>query len=284
MKQPRSKSKFTIGLDLGDRRHRFCVLDKLGEVVSEGSLPNERSALTQLAQHYRFALVVMEAGCHSPWVSRFLEDEGCRVLVANPRKLRAIYQDERKSDRRDAQMLARIGRLDPALLYPVRHGSAEAQQDLLRIKLRDSLVRARVGLINSVRFTLKSLGYNMPNPSSARFHKVVMATLPEPVCQMIAPSVQALAELSTRIKALDLEISALARAKYPQSAQLQQIPGLDRSRRSILCSRSRTPIVLPMCATSAPMPACVRDAIKAARAIHNCAFPNGAMPTCAACS
>ena len=226
MKQPRSKSKFTIGLDLGDRRHRFCVLDKLGEVVSEGSLPNERSGLTQLAQHYRFALVVMEAGCHSPWVSRFLEDEGCRVLVANPRKLRAIYQDERKSDRRDAQMLARIGRLDPALLYPVRHGSAEAQQDLLRIKLRDSLVRARVGLINSVRFTLKSLGYNMPNPSSARFHKVVMATLPEPVCQMIAPSVQALAELSTRIKALDLEISALARAKYPQSAQLQQIPGV----------------------------------------------------------
>ena len=95
-----------------------------------------------------------------------------------------------------------------------------------RSKLRDSLVRARVGLINSVRFTLKSLGYNMPNPSSARFHKVVMATLPEPVCQMIAPSVQALAELSTRIKALDLEISALARAKYPQSAQLQQIPGV----------------------------------------------------------
>lgn len=68
-----------------------------------------------------------------------------------PRKLRAIYQNERKSDRRDAQMLARIGRLDPALLYPVRHATEEAQADLLRIKLRDSLVRARVALINSVR-------------------------------------------------------------------------------------------------------------------------------------
>jgi hypothetical protein len=49
--------------------------------------------------------------------------------------------------------------------YPVRHGSEEAQQDLLRIKLRDSLVRVRVGLINSVRFTLKSLGYAMATDS-----------------------------------------------------------------------------------------------------------------------
>ena len=76
--------------------------------------------------------MVMEAGCHSPWVSRYLEQVVCESMVSNPRKLRAIYQHERKSDRRDAQMLARIGRMDPALLYPVRHGSEEAQQDLLR--------------------------------------------------------------------------------------------------------------------------------------------------------
>jgi transposase len=93
----------------------------------------------------------MEAGCHSPWVSRHLEQAGCEVIVSNPRKTRAIYQHERKSDRRDALMLARIARMEPALLYPVRHGSEEAQQDLLRIKLRDSLVRARVALINSLR-------------------------------------------------------------------------------------------------------------------------------------
>jgi transposase len=161
-----------------------------------------------------------------PWISRYLQEEECRVLIANPRKLRAIYQNERKSDRRDAQMLARIGRLDPALLYPVHHGSAEAQQDLLRIKLRDSLVRARVAVINSVRFTLKSLGYTTRNPSSERFYKVVMEALPETISQMIAPSVQALAELTVRIKVLDLEINTLARNKYPQTARLEQIPGV----------------------------------------------------------
>jgi transposase len=109
-----------------------------------------RVALRELSGRYPGALLVLEAGCHSPRISRYLQELGCEVLVANPRKLRALYQHERKSDRRDAQMLARIGRLDPALLYPVRHGTAEAQEDLLRLKLRDSLVRARVALI--IRF------------------------------------------------------------------------------------------------------------------------------------
>src|SRR6266576_7037878 len=226
MKQQKKSSDITIGLDLGDRRHRFCVLDKSGGLLEEGSVRNERVFLAQLSERYPGALAVVEAGCHSPWISRYLQEEGCRVLIANPRKLRAIYQNERKSDRRDAQMLASIGRLDPALLYPVRHGSAEAQQDLLRIKLRDSLVRARVAVINSVRFTLKSLGYTVPNPSSARFHKVVMEEVPESVREMITPSVQALAELTARIKMLELEINTLAQMKYPQSAQLQQIPGV----------------------------------------------------------
>lgn len=211
---------------MGDRRHRFCVLNEGGEVVEEASIVNERRGLAQLSARYPGAVVVMEAGCHSPWISRYMEGEGCRVLVSNPRKVRAIYQHERKSDRRDALMLARIARMEPALLYPVRHGSEEAQQDLLRIKLRDSLVRARVAVINSVRFTLKSLGYCVPNPASERFHKVVMDEVPEALGQMIAPSVAALAELSARIKVLEREITEMARVKYPQSAWLQQIPGV----------------------------------------------------------
>ena len=226
MKQPTKSSNITVGLDLGDRRHRFCALDERGEVVEEGSICNDRDSLTKLARRYHGALGVMEAGAHSPWISRLLEGLGWRVVVSNPRKVRAIYQHERKSDQRDAQMLARIGRMDPALLYPVRHSSEEAQRALLRIKLRDSLVRARVGLINSVRFSLKSLGYTVRNPSSERFHKTVMEEVPEALRQMIAPSVQALAELTARIKTLELEINTLAKIKYPQTARLQQIPGV----------------------------------------------------------
>jgi transposase len=226
MKEQNNRSEFTIGLDLGERRHRFCALNGKGEVVEEGTLGNDRVSLGRWSARYRGALAVIEAGAHSPWISRYLERLGWEVIVSNPRKVRAIYQHERKSDRRDALMLARIGRMDRALLYPVRHGSEEAQQDLLRIKLGDSLVRARVALINSVRFSLKSLGYAVSNPSSERFHKVAMESLPEAVREMIAPSVQALAELSARIAVLEREISLLARTKYPQTLWLQQVPGV----------------------------------------------------------
>jgi transposase len=226
MKEQKKRDKVTIGLDLGDRRHRFCVLGCNGEVVEEGSLLNERVQLSGLVGRYPAALVVMEAGCHSPWISRYLEALGCEAVVSNPRKVRAIYQHERKSDRRDALMLARIARMEPALLYPVEHGSQEAQQDLLRIKLRDSLVRARVGVINSIRATLKSLGYSVPSSSSERFHKVIQAALPTALREIIAPSVQALEELTLRIKVLEREINALARTKYPATAWLEQIPGV----------------------------------------------------------
>jgi transposase len=226
MKDQKRRDKVTIGLDLGDRRHRFCVLGRCGEVVEEGSLLNDRSQLGGLIGRYPAALVVMEAGCHSPWISRYLEELGCEVIVSNPRKVRAIYQHERKCDRRDALMLARIARMEPALLYPVEHGSEEAQQDLLRIKLRDTLVRARVGVINSIRSTIKSLGYSVPSSSSEGFHKVINAALPTALSEVIAPSVQALEQLSLRIKVLEREISALARSKYPATAWLEQIPGV----------------------------------------------------------
>jgi transposase len=218
--------RITIGLDLGEERHRFCALNGRGEVVEEGTLPNDRAALAQLSVRYHEAVVVMEAGAHSPWISRYLESVGMEVVVSNPRKVRAIYLHERKCDQRDALMLARIGRMDRALLYPVHHCSEQAQQDLLRIKLRDSLVRARVGLINSLRFSLKSLGYTVRNPSSERFHKVAMETLPEVVRQMIRPNVDALAELSARIRVLEREIEHLARSRYPQTLWLQEVPGV----------------------------------------------------------
>ena len=163
---PAAAGGFTLGLDLGDRSHYVCVLDAAGQIIHEGTLLNDRAALAALLTHYPAATVALEAGTHSPWISRYLTGLGATVIVANPRKLHAISRHERKCDRRDAVMLARLARADVALLHPLQHGSAQAQHDLLGLKLRDSLVRTRVNLINTVRFTLKSLGHAVSNPSS----------------------------------------------------------------------------------------------------------------------
>jgi transposase len=222
----RSGRQITIGLDLGDRRYTFCVLNGQGEVIRQGSMANSRGQIEAMTRSYPGAMVVMEAGMQSPWVSRFLSSHGLKVIVANPRKVRAIYESERKSDARDAEMLARLGRMDVKLLHPVEHGSEQAQQDMLQIKLRDALVRSRVALINSIRFTLKSLGHTISNPSSQRFHKTVMAEVPQECRLVIAPVVRALEELSQRIKELDASLAKLAAERYPQTIYLQQVSGV----------------------------------------------------------
>jgi transposase len=217
-------------------RQKFAILSHHRLDLFQGPvtvLPGHGSILSLVVSHsqllasaYPGALVVMEAGTHSPWINRFLDSLGMDVVVANPRKTRTISRNERKSDERDAVLLARLGRADRNLLSPIVHGSEEAQHDLLQIKLRDSLVRARVAVINSIRFTLKSLGYRVSNPSNERFHKSVLYEVPESVRTLIAPGVASIAELSARIKALEISIARMAAEKYPQTIYLQQISGV----------------------------------------------------------
>ena len=221
----KKQSDCTIGIDLGDRKHQVCVLDRDGEVVESKTIGSDRDALRTLARRYPGARVIIECGMQSPWTSRFLSGLGMEVIVANPRKVRAIWQAERKSDKRDAEMLARIGRMDPKLLKPIRHGSEEAQRELLSIKMRDALVRQRVNIISAIRFTLKSLGHRVSNPSTARFHKVVLEQVPTECVALIEPMVEVLAEMAGQIRELD-RIIRRAAEDHPVARRLQQIIGV----------------------------------------------------------
>jgi transposase len=87
--------------------------------------------------------IALETGTHSPWVSRLLSELGHEAIVAHARSVRLIGESRRKDDRIDARTLARLVRIDPQLLCPVRHRSAEAQADLTVIRARAALVRTR---------------------------------------------------------------------------------------------------------------------------------------------
>jgi transposase len=219
--------KLTVGLDLGDRRHTVCVLNAAGDIVTEEVIVNTRECLEAFAARFPTATIVMETGTHSPWVSRLFEARGHPVIVANARKLRAISQSQTKSDREDAQMLARLGRADPKLLRPVRHRSEAAQRALVRLKVREALVRNRVNLANSVRFLLKSLGVFVPSSIKAlAFTRKVRAQLAPADATLVEPLLAAIDELNAQIKALDAELEALAHETYPATERLRQIPGV----------------------------------------------------------
>src|SRR5882762_1072726 len=129
--------KLTIGVDLGDRWSNYCVLDEAGEVLLEQKLATTPEAMKQTFERIPRGLMALETGTHSPWLSRLLRELGHEVLVAHAQKVELISKSNRKDDRHDARTLARLARIDPELLGPVRHRSAKAQIHLTVIRARE---------------------------------------------------------------------------------------------------------------------------------------------------
>jgi transposase len=155
--------KMTAGLDLGDKYSYLCLIDtESGEVMEEGRLRTTSETLEQRFSGRERMRIAIEAGTHSPWVSRVLKECGHEVLVANPRKTRLIYTSKRKTDELDAESLARLARLDPKLLYPIEHRSQASQTHLAILRSRQALIATRTQLINHVRGAVKSFGARLP--------------------------------------------------------------------------------------------------------------------------
>src|SRR6202158_2161620 len=154
--------KLTIGLDLGDHWSCYCVLDEAGKIILEQKVATTPEAMKKAFAKIPQSLIALETGTHSPWVSRLLTELGYKVIVAHAQKVQLITKSSRKDDRHDARTLARLARIDPELLGPVRHRSAQAQIHLTVIRARAELVRARTALVNAARGLVKSYGQRLP--------------------------------------------------------------------------------------------------------------------------
>ena len=216
----------TIGMDLGDKNHIAVVLDHDGNQIECIQLKNDKIFLGQFFRRYKAATVAIEAGTHSPWISRLLEELGCRVYVGNPYKLRMIWDSTDKSDERDARMLAMVCRLEPRLLWPVHHRSESAHTDLEIIKARNMLVQTRTKLINHVRSVVKATGQRLPKCSAASFAGRAINLLDKSLLPALEPLIDTIADISDRIKKLDKRIDNLAVERYPETEVLQQVGGV----------------------------------------------------------
>ena len=220
-----AKPARSVGLDLGDRFIHYCVLDQAGEVIEEGRMQSSESALRKHFANEPVARMAMEAGTHSPWVSRLLKRLGHQVLVANPRKIRAITGSESKNDRNDAEQLARFAAFDPRLLSPIEHRSEQRQQDLNLIHARSTLVRARTMIVNVVRGLVKSAGGRLPSCSTESFAERTRSAIPAPLSEVCLPLLKQIGLLTTQIDLMDKQIDKLAK-KYPEIAVLKSVPGV----------------------------------------------------------
>jgi transposase len=215
---------WTVGLDVGDRQTHVCVLDQAGHIVERGRVATTVEALARWAARPA-ARTVLEAGTHSPWMSRVLGAAGHEVVVAQARQVRLIYEGHRKSDRVDAETLARLGRLDPALLAPIQHRGVAAQQHLALVRTRDAVVRTRTLLVNAVRGTVKAWGARVPACSAPQVARQT-ATIPAELQPALGPVLTLIATLTATIRAYDQQVEQLAQQHYPETARLRQVKGV----------------------------------------------------------
>jgi transposase len=223
----KEQPQITAGLDLGDNYTYLCLIDTdSGEVIEEGRLRTNPKALRYRFCSERPLRVAIEAGTHSPWVSRVLEECGHEVLVANPRKTRLIYSNKRKTDEIDAENLARLARLDPKLLYPLKHRGENSQAHLAIIRSREALVGSRTQLVNHVRGAVKSFGGRLPKCSARSFHRKAAEYIPEALWPALGPILEMISSLTERIREYDRQLETICQEHYPEADLLRQVEGV----------------------------------------------------------
>ena len=216
----------TVGLDLGDKLSRTCGVNAAGLEVFTDAIVTTPKGVGEYFGELERCRVVMEAGTHSPWVSRTLEQLGHEVVVANPTLVYGPRRRKKRNDRMDAAFLARQGRADVALLHPIRHRTGAAQEQLAAIRARDQLVRARTKLINHVRGAVKSLGARLPKCSAESFSRRVVADIPDSVRSSLIPLLEVVEDLTKRIRGFDEQIQRVVSEQYPEAVLLQQPHGV----------------------------------------------------------
>lgn len=214
----------TIGIDLGDKVSRYCIVDLSGEVVEEGSFRNQASSIEK---HFggEPRRIALEAGAQSAWISRELQRLGHEVIVANPRELKWITSSDNKNDPVDARKLALLARADVRLLAPVEHRGAEQQAELAVIRARDALLRARTLLINSARSIAKGFGLRLPKSITGTFGERAVESLPKFLCTPLAGLLEQIDALSQQIGGYDQQVGKLATA-HPEVERLTSVPGV----------------------------------------------------------
>jgi transposase len=146
--------------------------------------------------------------------------------VAHARNVRLIGESSRKDDQFDARTLARLARIDPGLLGPVRHRSAKAQIHLTVIRARAVLVSSRTALVNAARGLTKSYGQRLRKCGTEQINRESTNGISEELRDVLEPLLREIESLNERIAEYDRRIEHIAKEVYPHVAVLKQIKGV----------------------------------------------------------
>lgn len=150
-----------VGLDAHMRQSTFCVLDHRGRKILTRTIRGPWPAVFRELEKLRKPFAVcFEASTGYGFLFERLREIARRVVVAHPGQLRLIFRSKRKTDRVDAEKLAKLLFLDEVPTVYVPNPQTRAWRGM--IEHRRKLVAERTRAKNATRALLRSQGIEAP--------------------------------------------------------------------------------------------------------------------------
>lgn len=218
-----------VGLDLGVRSAFLVHLAAGGAEVRRGAFRLTREVLGLQFAGLSPCRVVIEAGGTSRWVRSELSLLGHDVVVVSARRVRALSAGMAKTDARDAELLARYGRMDVGLMTPVVLRPEQAHHHMALLRMRTGLVASRTQLINQVRSMGVQYGLHIQGVTSTTFAAKAasqLSELPAEVRDVTDVLLETIAGISKNVEGMDRRIQAVIKQHYPVCDLLMTMPGI----------------------------------------------------------
>ncbi len=221
-----TRKHYYVGLDVHLRLTTVCILDSNGKIVKEHSVHGHSAEVCQfLSQQVQgtFDVVFEASDGYGLWHER-LSRMARRVIVAHPNHLRAIWNTKRKTDRIDAQKLAKLLMLNmvPAVHVP----SIQVRDWRMLIQHRKSLVQKQTAIKNRLRAILRRSHIKAPK---RLWSKVKRRWLSEQELASVGEALQRdmlledLAYVESQVERVEAELNRRADA-HPGVGLLKTIP------------------------------------------------------------
>jgi transposase len=211
-----------VAIDLGGRESQVCVRDAAGKILEQKRWPTKE--LAAYLQTRPASRVVVETCAEAFSVADAALKAGheARVVPATLVRTLGVGARRTKTDRRDAQVLSEVStRIDlPSVHVP----STASRERKAMCGMRESLVRARTKLINTVRGWMRGQAIRLrsgePESLPVRLKEAV-----EQLPSYVERQLKMIDALTEEIDEADKELKKLAR-RDSTCARLMTVPGV----------------------------------------------------------
>jgi transposase len=214
------------GIDLSSKSSDISIINGKGKPLGRREIDTEASDIGEALKGFGELKVIIEAHPLAETVARIVEERGHNPVVIDARAAKHLMDAMKKTDRRDAQTLAEIGRC--GWYVEVHRKSADARQMRSILQARQALLKSNKALASSIRGLLRSHGIRLGKVSKCQFVAQVKKVTAQEVPGLLAALSGMLdAWLVTRERAEQIKQALVKDCKQDEiSAYLESTPGV----------------------------------------------------------